>query len=75
MVLYDNLGAVATSQINKITLGARRLGVILCHARSLFENNVVDVKYIATNLQKVDILTKSLGGLKLGLSRLILLGE
>ena len=45
------------------------------HDRSLVVGNAVEAKCIETSLQKTDILTKSLGALKLVSNRLLLVGE
>ena len=44
------------------------------HVRSLVAKGVVDVKYVETNLQRADVLTKSLGAVKFLKNHLLLLG-
>ena len=44
------------------------------HVRSLVGKGVVDVKYVETDLQRADILTKSLRAVKFLKNRLLLLG-
>ena len=59
----------------KITPRTKHIDVKLHHVRSLVaEGVVVDVTYLETELQRADILTKSLGAVKFLKNRLLLLG-
>ena len=75
VVFEDNLGAISTSRSNKITPRTKHIDIKFHHVGSLVADKVVDVKYIKTDFQNADILTKSLGALKFILNRLMLLGE
>ena len=69
------MGAESTTRSNKITPRTKHINIKFHHVRSLVADKVVDVKYIKTDFQNADILTKSLGALKFILNRLMLLGE
>ena len=76
IIFEDNSGEVAAlSRSNKITPRTKHIDVInFPHVRSLVADNVVDVTYIETELQKADTLTKNLGAVKFLKNRLLLLG-
>ena len=70
----DNSGAVSLSRSAKITPCAKHIDVKFHHVRSLVADGVVDVIYLKTELQRADILTKSLGAVKFLKNHLLLLG-
>ena len=76
IIFEDNSGEVAAlSRSNKITPRTKHIDVInFPHVRSLVADNVVDVTYIETELQKAETLTKNLGAVKFLKNRLLLLG-
>ena len=63
-IFEDNQGAVSLSKGSKINARTKHIDIKFHHMRSLVAKGVVDVKYIETNLQRADILTKSLGAVK-----------
>ena len=75
VVVEDNMGAVRTSRTLRITPRMTHIYVISHRVRSLVADNAVDVKYIQTSFQKVDIFTKSVGAINFASNRLILFGE
>lgn len=74
LLFEDSMGAIATSANSKVTPRTKHIDVKYHHVRSLIENKVVAVEYIKTDLQKADILTKSLGAVKFIKNRILLLG-
>ena len=74
VVFEDNSGAVALSRSNKITSRTKHVDVTFHHVRSLVADDVVDVTYIETELQRADILTKNLVVVKFLKNVLLLLG-
>ena len=74
VMFEDNSGAVSLSRTAKITPRTKHIDVKFHHVRSLVADGVVDVTYIKTELQRADILTKSLGAVKFFKNRLMLLG-
>ncbi|CAB1096463.1 unnamed protein product [Ectocarpus sp. CCAP 1310/34] len=74
VVFEDNTGTVAFAKGAKLTPRSKHIDVKYHHVRYLEEKKIVDVKYIETNLQKADILTKSQGAVKFLQNRLLLLG-
>ena len=73
-IFEDNQGAVSLSKGSKITSRTKHIDIKFHHVRSLVVKGVVDVKYIETDLQRADILTKKLGAVKFLKNRLLLLG-
>jgi len=73
-IFEDNQGAVSLSKGSKITPRTKHIDIKFHHVRSLVAKGVVDVKYVETDLQRADILTKSLGAVKFLKNRLLLLG-
>ena len=73
-IFEDNQGAVSLSKGSKITPRTNHIDIKFHHVRSLVAKGVVGVKYIETDLQRADILTKSLGAVKFLKNRLLLLG-
>ena len=73
-IFEDNQGAVSLSKGSKITPRTKHIDIKFHHVRSLVGKGVVDVKYVETDLQRADILTKSLGAVKFLKNRLLLLG-
>jgi len=73
VVFEDISGAVSLSKTGKVTPRTKHIDVKFRHVRSLVQEKVVDVTYIKTNLQRADILTKSLGAVKFLKNRLLLL--
>ena len=73
-IFEDNQGAVSLSKGSKITPRTKHIDIKFHHVRSLVAKGVVDVKYVETNLQRADILTKSLGVVKFLKNHLLLLG-
>ena len=74
VMFEDNSGAVSLSGSAKITPRTKHIDVMFHHVRSLVADGVVDVTYLKTELQRADILTKSLGAVKFLKNRLLLLG-
>lgn len=75
IIFEDNSGAVALSRSSKITSRTKHIDVKFQHVRSLVADDVVvDVQHIETDLEKADILTRSLGASKFLRYRLLLLG-
>ena len=74
VVFEDNSGAVSLSRSVKITSRTKHVDVKFHHVRSLVADGVVDVTYIKTELERVDILTKSSADVKFLNNRLRLLG-
>ncbi|CAB1113561.1 unnamed protein product [Ectocarpus sp. CCAP 1310/34] len=74
VVFEDNTGAIAFAKGAKLTPRTKHIDVKYHHVRYLEEKKIIDVKYIETNLQKADILTKSQGAVKFLQNRLLLLG-
>ena len=74
MMFEDNSGAVSLSRSAKITPRIKHIDVKFHHVRSLVADGVVDVTYIKTELERVDILTKSSADVKFLNNRLRLLG-
>ena len=73
--VFENIsGAVSVSRSAKITPQTEHIDVKFHHVRSLVAEGVVDVTYIKTELQRADVLTKSLGAVKFPKNRLLLLG-
>ena len=73
--VFENIsGAVSVSRSAKITPQTEHIDVKFHHVRSLVAEGVVDVTYIKTELQRADVLTKSLGAVKFLKNRLLLLG-
>ena len=70
----DNSGAVSLSRSAKKTPLTKHTDVKFHHVRSLVADGVVDVTYIKTELERVDILTKSSADVKFLNNRLRLLG-
>ena len=70
----DSSGAVLLSRGAKITPRTKHIDVNFHHVRSLVAEGVVDVTYIKAELQRANILTKSLGAVKFLKNRLLLLG-
>ena len=70
----DNTGAMSMSHTTKITPRAKHVDIKFHQVRWLVEKEVVDVQFIETDLQKADILTKSMGAVKFFRCRLLLLG-
>ena len=52
VVFEDNLGAVYTSQSNKVTPRTKHINIKFHHVRSLIADKVVDVKYIKTGSKR-----------------------
>ena len=73
-IFEDNQGAVSLSKGSKITQRTKHMDIKFHHVRSLVAKGVVAVKYVETNLQRADTLTKSLGAVKFLNNRLLLLG-
>ena len=73
-IFEDNQGAVSLSKGSKITPRTKHIDIKFQHVRSLVAKGVIDVKYVETDLQRTDILTKSLGAVKFLKNRLLLLG-
>ena len=77
VVFEGNMGAVRTSRTSRtdrFTSRTKHIDAKFHHVRSFFASSVVDVQCVKTSFQKADILTKSLGALKLISTRLMLLG-
>ena len=74
VVFEDNSGAVSLSRSAKITPRTEYIDVKFHHVRSHVAEGVVDVTYIKAELQRANILTKSLGAVKFLKNRLLLLG-
>ena len=74
VVFEDNSGVVSLSRSAKITPRTKHIDIKFHHVRSLVVEGVVHVTYIGTELQRADILTKSLGAVKFLKNRLLLLG-
>ena len=77
VVFEDNLSALATSQSNKISPPTKHVCMWkFHHLRSLLivADNVVDVEYFETGLEKADILLESLGALNFISTHLMLFG-
>ena len=74
ILFTGNSGVVSLSRSAKMTPRTTHIDVKFHHVRSLVEDGVVDVTYIKTELQRADILTKSLGAVKFFKYRLMLLG-
>ena len=74
VMFEDNSGAVSLSRSAKITPRTKHIDVNFHHVRSLVADGVVDVTYVKTELQRADILNKSLGAVKFLQNRLLLLG-
>ena len=70
----DNSGAVSLSRSAKITPRTKHIDETFHHVKSLVAKGVVDVTYIKTELQRADILTESLGAVKVLKNRLLLPG-
>ena len=65
---------MSLSKGSKITPRTKHIDIKFQHVRSLVAKGVIDVKYVETDLQRTDILTKSLGAVKFLKNRLLLLG-
>ena len=74
VMFEDNSGAVSLSRSAKIAPRTKNIDVKFHHVRSLVADGVVDVTYIKTELERVDILTKSSADVKFLNNRLRLLG-
>ena len=74
VMFEENSGAVSLSRSAKRTPRTKHIDVKFRHVRSLGADGIVDVAYIETELQRADILTKSLGAVKFLKNRLLLLG-
>ena len=74
ILFTGNSGAVSPSRSAKKTPRTKHINVIFHHVRSLVADGVVNVTYLKTELQRADILTKSLGAVKFLRNRLRLLG-
>ena len=70
----DHSGAVSLSRSAEVTPRTKPINVTFHHVWSREADSVVDVTYVKTELQRADILTKSLGAVKFLRNRLRLLG-
>ena len=74
ILFTGNSGVVSLSRSAKMTPRTTHIDVKFHHVRSLLADGVVDATHLKTELQRADILTKSLGTAKFLKNRLLLLG-
>jgi hypothetical protein len=74
-IFEDNNGAIALAQAPRITPRTKHIAVKYHHFRSkIGGENGIHIAKIATDLQRADILTKGLGGIKFESIRRLMMG-